>query len=415
VSAAAISSSLFEAARLGDPQAIASLLETAQPDIRRYARATCRSSADAEDATQEAMWILFRHVGTIRSLVAFSAWLFSVVRRECLRLARKAGLAPSIDDGEAETLLLSRSEADLLGFLDADGTCDPQFFATLCKRLVEDDADVVLGCRLNKGSQMPLIRRIGNKLFAQLLSAFSSQTVRDTASGMRVVRRSALRHLYPLPVGLHFTPAMSARAMLSDATRILEIDMPYAEREGESKLNVIRDGFRFLRVILESALLYRPERVLLAGAVLCAVAGVSLMLQPLVAYWQTRTVAEWMIYRFLVSALTAQVALLLWAAAVTSSRIVAIAMHEEMRPIAAPWIRTRWFWSLLASLVLASFVLVWPSAEQLWRTGHTDIHWSRFVVAMQSLGAAALLLVVRGIDRILDLVEERVHYLWNQG
>ncbi len=113
MSAAVISPELFAAARLGDPHAIASLLETAQPDIRRYARATCRSSADAEDATQEAMWILFRHVGTIRSLVALSAWLFSVVRRECLRLARKAGLAPSIDDGEAEALLLSRSEVDL--------------------------------------------------------------------------------------------------------------------------------------------------------------------------------------------------------------------------------------------------------------------------------------------------------------
>ena len=113
MSAAAFPPNLFEAARLGDPEAIASLLATAQPDIRRYARATCRSSADAEDAAQEALWILFRHVGTIRSLVAFSAWLFSVVRRECLRLARKAGLAPSIDDGEAEALLLSRSEADL--------------------------------------------------------------------------------------------------------------------------------------------------------------------------------------------------------------------------------------------------------------------------------------------------------------
>jgi RNA polymerase sigma-70 factor (ECF subfamily) len=113
VSAAAISPNLFEAARLGDIKAIASLLATAQPDIRRYARATCRSSADAEDATQEAMWILFRHVGTIRSLVAFSAWLFSVVRRECLRLARNAGLAAAIDDGEAEALLPSRTEADL--------------------------------------------------------------------------------------------------------------------------------------------------------------------------------------------------------------------------------------------------------------------------------------------------------------
>jgi RNA polymerase sigma factor (sigma-70 family) len=113
VSAAGISPDLFEAARLGDPQAIASLLETAQPNIRRYARATCRSSADAEDATQEALWILFRHVGTIRSWLAFSAWLFSVVRRECLRLARKAGLASAIGDGEAEALLLSRPEADL--------------------------------------------------------------------------------------------------------------------------------------------------------------------------------------------------------------------------------------------------------------------------------------------------------------
>ena len=113
MSAAAISPNLFEAARLGDPDAIARLLETAQPDIRRYARATCRSSADAEDAAQEALWILFRHVGTIRSLVAFSAWLFSVVRRECLRLARKAGLVLAVDESEAEALLLSRPEADL--------------------------------------------------------------------------------------------------------------------------------------------------------------------------------------------------------------------------------------------------------------------------------------------------------------
>lgn len=113
MSAAVISPNLFEAARLGDPQAIARLLETAQPDIRRYARATCRSSADAEDAAQETLWILFRHVGTIRSLLAFSAWLFSVVRRECLRLARKAGLASSIDESQAEAALLLRPEADL--------------------------------------------------------------------------------------------------------------------------------------------------------------------------------------------------------------------------------------------------------------------------------------------------------------
>src|ERR1051326_8897507 len=58
--------------------------------------------------------------------------------------------------GKAIMEAWSESDADLLGFLDADGTCDPVFFATLCRGLVEKNADVALGCRLNKTSLMPL-------------------------------------------------------------------------------------------------------------------------------------------------------------------------------------------------------------------------------------------------------------------
>jgi glycosyltransferase involved in cell wall biosynthesis len=308
----------------------------------------------------------------------------------------------------------SHSEAELLGFLDADGTCDPHFFATLCRTIVDKEADVALGCRLNASSQMPLVRRIGNTLFAWMLSLFASSMVRDTASGMRVVRRSALRHLYPLPSGLHFTPAMSARAMLSDATRIVEIDMPYAEREGESKLHVVRDGLRFLRVILENALLYKPGKILFGAAAVSLSAGAALMLGPLSIYLETRAVAEWMIYRFLVSSLAAQVALLLVGAALVNTRIARIAMHEEVyaeRGRLARYLRSGWCWSVIASLLLAGGVLVWPSAVDLWRTGGTYVHWSRFVVAITCFGIASTIFVIRGIDRVLDLVEARVRYL----
>jgi len=130
----------------------------------------------------------------------------------------------------------NNSDAELLGFLDADGTCDPNLFRALCDVLFREKADVALGCRLNRESRMPPIRRIGNFLFAGLLSALSTKWVRDTASGMRVVRRSALGNLLPLPNGMHFTPAMSAKAILSEDVKIAEIDMPYNEREGESKL-----------------------------------------------------------------------------------------------------------------------------------------------------------------------------------
>jgi glycosyltransferase involved in cell wall biosynthesis len=59
--------------------------------------------------------------------------------------------------------------ADLLGFLDADGTCDPQFFVPMCQAVLDDGYDLVLGSRMGRNSRMPGLRRIGNGLFALLL------------------------------------------------------------------------------------------------------------------------------------------------------------------------------------------------------------------------------------------------------
>ena len=61
---------------------------------------------------------------------------------------------------------------------------------------------------------------------------------------MRVLHRSALDLLYPLPDRLHFTPSMSARALLN-GLRVVEVPMRYEERIGASKLSVLGDGIRF--------------------------------------------------------------------------------------------------------------------------------------------------------------------------
>jgi acyl-CoA synthetase (AMP-forming)/AMP-acid ligase II len=52
---------------------------------------------------------------------------------------------------------------------------------------------------------MPLVRRVGNFIFAGFLTMFSSE---NTASGMRVIQRSSLPKLIPLPDSMHFTPAV---------------------------------------------------------------------------------------------------------------------------------------------------------------------------------------------------------------
>jgi RNA polymerase sigma factor (sigma-70 family) len=79
---------LIEAACGGDATAVEELLAVCQPDLARFARRTCRTPEDAEDAVQIALWQLYRRIGALRTSAAFAAWLFKIVKRECYRLLR---------------------------------------------------------------------------------------------------------------------------------------------------------------------------------------------------------------------------------------------------------------------------------------------------------------------------------------
>jgi len=78
----------IEAARTGNAKAVEDLIRICQPDVRRYAQRSCSNASDAEDAMQEATIIIYQHIGALRSVAAFSLWLRTVVRRECIRLGR---------------------------------------------------------------------------------------------------------------------------------------------------------------------------------------------------------------------------------------------------------------------------------------------------------------------------------------
>ncbi len=173
-----------------------------------------------------------------------------------IRHERNRGYGAAIKTGFAH------ARGDLLAFLDADSTYPPEHFAQLCRAILEDGAAVAVGSRRSGArSQMPAVRRLGNLIWSTLLSTLGATKVQDPASGMRVVRKDTLRRLYPLPDGLNFTPVMSTRSV-HEGLHVSEIPIPYHERSGRSKLSVVRDGTRFLKTILWTALEYNPARVL---------------------------------------------------------------------------------------------------------------------------------------------------------
>ena len=75
---------------LENPDVLSSLLRAHRTPVVRYAMRVIISPQDAEDATQETLLALSRHVGGLRDVAALTAWLFKVVRRHCLRLARRS-------------------------------------------------------------------------------------------------------------------------------------------------------------------------------------------------------------------------------------------------------------------------------------------------------------------------------------
>jgi glycosyltransferase involved in cell wall biosynthesis len=273
------------------------------------------------------------------------------------------------------------AQGEWVGFLDADGTYPPEYFPALCREGIAQDADIVIGSRLaGAESEMPAVRRVGNLLFATLVSLVSAQRITDSASGMRIFKKAILARVYPLPDGLNLTPVMSTRA-LHERLRMVEVPIPYSERQGRSKLSVVRDGMRFARSIVWTALTYNPVRQLgiiglacIAIAALVAAWIVAQRLQGVV------TLGPWGVFALFAGAVLGVVGVSLFILGAMFNYLVAIFYHQPIRqglfgkPIFKTPLDRRFWWMGLATIATGILVAVvslalglrgWPLAR-LW-------------------------------------------------
>ncbi|MCD4737798.1 MAG: glycosyltransferase family 2 protein [Anaerolineae bacterium] len=257
------------------------------------------------------------------------------------------------------------ARGELLGFLDADGTYPPESFPALCQEIFHG-ADVVVGSRRSGAeSEMPRVRQLGNLLWSSLVSLLSNHRVVDPASGMRVMRRAALTSLYPLPDGLNFTPVMSTRAVHENLT-LVEIPMPYKEREGASKLNVVEDGMRFLGTIIWTALSYNPVRIL--GSIGAGLISIGLLIALIlvgVRISGTSELSPWGVTGAFVSVVLGIAGVSIFALGATFNQLVSLFHQRPIRqglfgrPLFDPPLELHFWWlGLLAMLSGISFGVV---------------------------------------------------------
>jgi glycosyltransferase involved in cell wall biosynthesis len=141
---------------------------------------------------------------------------------------------------------LAAATADVVCFMDADASLDPQDLELVAGPVARGEADLVLGRRVASRGAWPTHARLANRYLAREIGRRTGVALRDIGP-MRAARREPLLALgiedrrfgWPLEMVLR---AASAR------WRIVEVDVPYRPRTGRSKVTgTVRGTARAVR------------------------------------------------------------------------------------------------------------------------------------------------------------------------
>lgn len=90
--------------------------------------------------------------------------------------------------------------ADLVGYVDADGSTPPAAFLDLVNRCAAGQADCVIASRWLPGAQIthaqPGRRRLASRMFHVFVEAFFGMGIADTQCGAKVMRREAVEAVH---------------------------------------------------------------------------------------------------------------------------------------------------------------------------------------------------------------------------
>ncbi|MEX0626205.1 MAG: glycosyltransferase [Chloroflexota bacterium] len=159
--------------------------------------------------------------------------------------------------GYGQTYLRGFTEArgEFIVMGDSDDTYDFSDLSALIEPL-KHGADMVVGNRFSGGisrGAMPWAHRyIGSPIINFVIRLFFGTRIGDSQSGLRAFRRSVPERLQLRSGGMELASEMIVSAARAGMT-ITEVPAPYAVRQGESKLNTVRDGWRHIRYLLLAA------------------------------------------------------------------------------------------------------------------------------------------------------------------
>lgn len=188
-------------------------------------------------------------------------------------------------------------EADCYLMIDGDGTYPAESAQEMCKMVLDEGVDMVVGDRLSstyfKENKRPF-HNIGNKTVRFLINMIFRSHIKDIMTGYRAFSRDFVKTYPVLSRGFEVETEMTIHA-LDKNFYIKEIPVNYKDREegSESKLNTVSDG---VKVILTIARLFEEHKPMLffgLASLLFGVISLIMVVPVFVDYFQTGEVLRY--------------------------------------------------------------------------------------------------------------------------
>jgi hypothetical protein len=134
---------------------------------------------------------------------------------------------------------------DVIVTLDGDHSYPPDAISYLLEAFFHLEADFLNAsrCPVRDRRAMSFKHKFGNLVLSLAMSILFFRWVRDSQSGMWVIRRSILPKMVFESDGMAFSEEIKIEALRNRDIHFVEISIQYSSRMGEIKLNPWRDGF----------------------------------------------------------------------------------------------------------------------------------------------------------------------------
>jgi dolichol-phosphate hexosyltransferase len=156
-------------------------------------------------------------------------------------------------------------DTDVVVMMDGDNTYDPYEIPLLIEPIINGRADIVLGnrfARMEEGA-MNARNRFGNRMITGTMNSLYRLNLKDSQTGFRALRKSALDLMEITSDGMPFASEMIIDAR-KKSLHVVEVPITYRPRIGEAKLNAYKDGSLIFTLIIRMVRDYNPFMLFLS-------------------------------------------------------------------------------------------------------------------------------------------------------